>query len=103
MNQSQNDKVYRKSFFFHTILGFTQSYFGSFHDLPKGFIQILPGTYKVKSPLILLDLIKLIQNVIVNGFRESILFTSAPDRPPGQWLYKELKFENFSKTYFSKT
>ena len=42
--------IFTKKSFFHTILGFVQSYSGELGDI-EGFIELIPGTYKGDKPI----------------------------------------------------
>ena len=83
----------QKKQFFHTILGFTQSYSGVLGDI-EGFIQLIPGTYKCDKPIN----ITCVENVhlkcyciigsFVKGIRQPTFFSLAPDKPPGHKICK---------------
>ena len=74
--------IFTKKYFFYTILGFTQSHQGPLNDT-EGFYQILPGSYKSDKPVIITGIEKIhkkcdcINESIVNGIREPILFSFA--------------------------
>ena len=66
---------HKKSFFFYTVLGFTQYQMGPLSDI-EGFVQLIPGTYKGDEPLNMTGVeIKVqlksdcIKGSIVNGVR----------------------------------
>ena len=94
--------IFTNKSFFYTILGFTQSHQGPLNDI-EGFYQILPGSYENDKPINItgIDKVHLKCNVvdgsIVNGIRESILYSFALDQPPGHKRYKEPKVKLFEK------
>ena len=83
-------------------MGFTQSYSGPLCDL-DGYIQLIPSTYKSDRTIIItsIDKVRLkydcIQGSILNGIRQTILFSFALDQPPGHKIYKEPKIKLFKK------
>ena len=87
-----------KRSFFYIILGFTQSHSGPFRVM-EGFVQLIPDTYKSDKPTNFLGIDKIhlncdcIQGSIVNGIRESILFSFALDKPPGQKIHHTAKIK----------
>ena len=94
--------IFTNKSFFYTILGFTQSHQGPFNDI-EGFYQILSGLYKSDKPVNItgIDKVHLKCNVvdgsIMNGTRESILYSFSLDQPPGHKIYKEPKVKLFKK------
>ena len=94
--------IFTNKSFFYTILGFTKSRQGPSNDI-KGFYQILPGSYKSDKPINITGIDKVhlegycIQGSMVNGKRESILFSFALSSPPGQKIYKEPRVKLFKK------
>ena len=80
--------IFTNKSFFYTILGFTQSHQGPLNDI-EGFDQILPGSYKSNKPINFtgIDNVHLIsdciQDSLINGIREPILYSFALDQPPG--------------------
>ena len=72
--------------FFFNLLGFTQSRQGPLNDI-EGFHQILAGSYKSDRPINITGIDKghlkghCIQGSIVNGVRESILYSFALSSP----------------------
>ena len=73
--------------FFYTILGYTQSHQGPLNDI-EGFYKILAGSYKSDRAINITGIDKVhlkcdcIQGSIVNGVRESILYSFALSSPP---------------------
>ena len=94
--------IFTNKSFFYTILGFTQSHQGPLNDI-EGFYQILPGSYKSDRPINItgIDEIHLkcdcVQGSIVNGIRESILYSFALSSPPIFKIYKEPRIKLFKK------
>ena len=94
--------IFTNKSFFYTILGFTQSHQGPLNDI-EGFHQILPGSYKSDKPINItgIDKVHLQCNVvdgsIVNGIREPLLYSFAPDQPLGHKIYKEPKVKLLKK------
>ena len=88
--------------FFYTILVFTQSYQGLLNDI-EGFYQLLPGSYKGDRPIKITEIDKIhfkcdcIIGSIVNGVRESVLYSSALSCPPGHKIYKKPRIKLFKK------
>ena len=72
--------IFTKKSFFHTILGFVQSYSRELGDI-EGFIQLIPGSYKGDRPINSTGIDKVhlrcdcIHGSIVNGVREPILYS----------------------------
>ena len=94
--------IFTEKSFFYTILGFTQSRSYPLDDI-DGFYQILAGSYKSNRPINSTGIDKIhlkcdcIQGSIVNGIRESILFSFALSSPPGYKIYKEPRIKLFKK------
>ena len=90
-----------KSFFF-TILGSTQSCSYLLDDI-DGFYQLIAGSYKSDKPINITGIdethIKCdcIDGSIVNGVRESILFSFALSSLPGHEIFKEPRVKLFKK------
>ena len=90
-----------KSFFFN-ILGFTQSRSYPLDDI-NGFYQLIEGSYKSNKPINFTGIDKIhlkcdcLEGSIVNGIRESILFSFALSSPPGHKIYKEPRVKLFKK------
>ena len=86
--------IFTEKSFFYTVLGFTQSISYLLDDI-DGFYQIIAGSYKSDKPINItgIDKIRLkcdcIQGSIVNGVRETILYSFALSSPPGYKIYKE--------------
>ena len=85
---------------FYTILGFTRS--GSYLlDDIEGFYQLIAGSNKSERPnnITSIDKVHLkcdcIDGSIVNGVRESILYSIALSSPPSHIIYKEPKVKLF--------
>ena len=94
--------IFTNKSFFYTILGFTQSHSYPLDDL-EGFYQLIAGSYKSNKPINITGIDKVhlkcdcIQGSIVNGTRESILFSFALSSPPGHKIYKEPRVKLFKK------
>ena len=93
---------FTKKSFLLVILGFTQSRLGELGDNP-GFTQIIPGSYKSNKPINITGFGKVllkpdcVQGSIVNGVRESILYSFALSSKPGHKIYKEPQTKRFKK------
>ena len=88
--------------FFYTILGFTR--LRSYPlDAVYGFYQLIAGSYKSDKPINITGIDKVhlncdcIQGSIVNGIRETILYSFALFSSPGHKVYKEPKKKLFKK------
>ena len=74
--------IFTEKSFFYTILGFTQSRSYPLDDV-DGFYQIIAGSYKSDRPINITGIDKVhlkcdcIQGYIINGVRESILYSFA--------------------------
>ena len=80
--------------FFHTILGFTQSYLGTLGDI-ESFIQLISGSYKSDKPIYITGNDKIPLKIFctdgsfVNGVQESILYSFGLHKPPGHKIHKD--------------
>ena len=94
--------IFTEKSFFYTILGFTQSRSYPLNDI-DGFYQLIAGSYKSDKPINITGIDKIhlkcdcIQGSIVNGKRESILYSFALSSPPGHKIYKEPRVKLFKK------
>ena len=94
--------IFTEKSFFYTILGFTRSRSHPLDDI-EGFYQLIAGSYKSDKPINITGIDKIhlkcdcIQGPIVNGIRESILYSFALSSPPGHKIYKELRVKLFKK------
>ena len=68
-----------------------------------GYFQLIPGSYKSDKPINLTGFDKIhlkldcVNGIIVNGSRESILYSFAPISSPGHEIYKEPKVKLLKK------
>ena len=94
--------IFTEKSFFYTILGFTQSRSYPLDDI-DGFYQLIAGSYKSDKPINITGIDKVhlkcdcIQGSIINGVRESILYSFALSSPPGHKIYKEPRAKLFKK------
>ena len=94
--------IFTEKSFFYTILGFTQSRSYPPDDI-DGFYQLIAGSYKSDRPINISGIDKIhlkcdcIQGSIVNGVRETILYSFALSSPPGHKIYKEPRIKLFKK------
>ena len=94
--------IFTEKPFFYTILGFTQSRSYPLDDI-DGLYQLIAGSYKSDKPINITGIDKIhlkcdcIQGSIVNGIRESILFSFDLSSPPGHKIYKEPRVKLFKK------
>ena len=94
--------LFTKKSFFYTILGFTQSRSYPLDDI-DGFYQLIAGSYKSDKPINITGIDKVhlkcdcIQGSIINGVRESILYSIALSSPPGHKIYKKPRVKLFKK------
>ena len=94
--------IFTEKSFFYTILGFTQSKSYPLNDIDSHY-QLIAGSYKSDRPINITGIDKIhlkcdcIQGSIVNGIRESILFSFALSSPPGYKMYKEPRIKLFKK------
>ena len=98
LNIKQTLLISKKSFFY-TILGFVESHSGDI----EGFVHLIPGLYKSVNlnNITGIDKIHLkrdcIDGSIVNGIRNSILYSFALDKPPGKKINREAKIKRLKK------
>ena len=98
---NQTLKFTEKSFFYK-ILGFTQSLSYSLDDI-DGFYQLIAGSCKSDKPINITGVDKIhlksdcIQESLVNGLREPILYSFALYSPPRHKIYKEPRVKLFKK------
>ena len=94
--------LFTEKSFFYTILGFTQSRSYPLDDI-DGFYQIIAGSYKSDRTVNITGIDKVhlkcdcVQGSIINGVRESILFSFALSLPPDHKIYKEPRVKLFKK------
>ena len=94
--------IFTEKSFFYTILGFTRSRSCPLDDI-EGFYQLIAGSYKSDRPINITGVDKVhlkadcIQESIVNGIREPILYSFALSSPPGYRIYKEPRVKLFKK------
>ena len=94
--------IFTEKSFFYTILGFTQSRSYPVDDI-DGFYQLIAGSYKSDRPINIIGIDKIhlkcdcIQGSIVNGIRESILYSFALSSPPSHKIFKEPRVKLFKK------
>ena len=94
--------IFTEKSFFYTILGFTQSHSYPLDDI-DGFYQTIAGSYKSDKPINITGIDKVhlkcdcIQGSIINGVRESILYSFALSSPSGHKIYKEPRVKLFKK------
>ena len=95
LSTNRTNRFTQNSFFFYTILGFTQSHSGPLGDNEK-FTQLISGKYENKKPNKKTGIDKVhlkcnrINGGIVNGNREPILYNF--------WSYFTSGSQNFSRT-----
>ena len=94
--------IFTEKSFFYTILGFTRSRYYPLDDT-DGFYQLIAGSYNSDKPINITGIDKIhlkcncIEGSIVNGVRETILFSFALSSPPGHKIYKEPRIKLFKK------
>ena len=94
--------IFTERSFFYTILGFTQSRSYPLIDIDSHY-QLIAGSYKSDKPINITGIDKIhlkydcIQGSIVNGIRESILFSFALSSPPGYKMFKEPRVNLFKQ------
>ena len=94
--------IFTEKSFFYTILGFTQSQSYPLDDI-DGYYQLIAGSYKSDKPINITGIYKIhlkcdcIQESIVNGIREPILYSFALSSPPGYKIYKEPRVKLLKK------
>ena len=92
--------IFTEKSFFYTILGFTQSRFYPLDDI-EGFYQIIAGSYKSDKTINITGIDKIhlkcdcIHGSIVNGVRETILYSFALSSTPGHKIYKKPRVKLF--------
>ena len=94
--------IFTEEFFFYTSLGFSQS-----RSYPlaviDGFYQLIARSYKSDRPINITGINKIhlkcdcIQGSIVNGVRETTLYSFGLSSPPGHKLNKEPRKKLFKK------
>ena len=94
--------IFTEKSFCYTILGFTQSHQSPLNDI-DGHYQLIAGSYKSEKPINIIGLDKIhlkcdcVQRSIINGTRESILYSFVLSSPPGHKTYKEPRVKLFKK------
>ena len=94
--------IFTNKSFFYTIRGFTQSHSYPLDDIDS-FYQLTAGSHKSERPINITSIDKVhikcncIDGLIVNGVRETILYSFALFSPPGHKLCKEPKVKLFKK------
>ena len=94
--------IFTEKSFFYTILGFTQSRSDPLDDI-DGFYQLIAGSYRSDRPINITGIDKIhlkcdcIHGSIVNGIRETILYSFALSSPPGYKMFKEPRIKLFKK------
>ena len=94
--------IFTNKSFFYTILGFTQSYSYPLNVI-DGFYQLIAGSYKSDKPINITGNNKVhlkcdcIDDSIMSGIREPILYSFALGQPPGHKIYEETKIKLFKK------
>ena len=94
--------IITKRSFFYTILGFTQSRSYPLNDIDSHY-QLIAGSYTSNKPINITGIDKIhlkcdcIQGSIVNGIRETFLYSFALSSPPGHRIYKEPRIKLFKK------
>ena len=94
--------IFTEKSFFYTFLGLTRSRSYRLDD-KDGFYQLIAGSYQSDKPINITGIDKIhlkcdcIQGSIVNGKRDSILFSFALSSPPGHIIYKEPRIKLFKK------
>ena len=100
--KSNQTLLFTKKSLFFTILGFTQSRSYPLEEI-EGFYQLITGLYKSDKPINITGIDKIhlkcdcIQGSVINGVRESILYSFALSSPPGHKIYKEPRIKLFKK------
>ena len=94
--------IFTEKSFLYTIVGFTRSRNYPLDDI-DGSYQLIEGSYKSDKPINITGIDKIhlkcdcIKGSIVNGKRETILFSFALSSPPGHNIYKEPRVKLFKK------
>ena len=92
--------IFTEKSFFYTILGSTRSRSYPIDGI-DGFYRTIAGSYKSDRPINTTGVDKIhlkrdcIQGSIVNGIRESILYSFALSSPPGHEVYTEARIKLF--------
>ena len=79
---------------FHTIVGFIKSLLGEIVDIER-FVQLKPGTYKSYKPNNITGIDKVdskcncVNGSVVNGIRETVLYSFGLSPPPGYKIYNQ--------------
>ena len=93
---------FSKKSFFDTVLGFIDSDSGELGDI-EGFVQLIPATYKSDERINITGMDKVylkcdcIQGSIVNGVRESILYSFGLSSAPGHKIFIQLRIKLCNK------
>ena len=94
--------LFTEKSFFYRILSFTQSRSYPLDDI-DGFYQLISGSHKSDKPINItgIDKVRLkcdcIEGSIINGGKESILYSFALSSPPGHKIHKEPGVKLFKK------
>ena len=94
--------IFTEKSFFYTILGFTRSRFYAL-DYIDGFYQLIAGSYKSDKPINITGIDKVhlkcdcINGLIVNGIRETFLYSFHLSSPPRHKIYKVPRIKLFKK------
>ena len=94
--------IFTERSFFFTVVGFTQSRSYPLNDIDSHY-QLIGGSYKSDKPINITGIDKIhlkcdcIQGSIINGVRESILYSFALSSPLGHKTYKEPRVKLFKK------
>ena len=97
---------FNKKSFIYIILGFIQSHSDELGDI-EGFVQLIRGFYKSDNPVNITGIDKIhlkgdcIQGSLVDGIRESVLYSFALSSLPGLKTYKETRIKLFKKINLS--
>ena len=94
--------IFTEKTFCYTILGFNRSRSYPLNDI-HGYYQLIAWSYKADKPINITGIDKVhlkcdcIQGSIVNGKRETVLFSFALSSPPAHKIYKEPRLKLFKK------
>ena len=94
--------IFTEKSFFYTMLRFTRSHSYPLDDI-DGFYQLIAGSYKSDRPINFTGIDKIhlkcdcVQGSIVNGKRESVLYSFAFSPPPCLKIYQEPRVKLFKK------
>ena len=100
--KTNQTSIFTENSFFYTILGFTRSRSYPLDDI-DGFYRLIPGSYEREKPYNITGIDKIhlncycIQKSIVNGNRETILYSFALSSPPVPKIFKEPRIKLFKK------